>query len=108
MTLRDLARRFQECFESLDKNSVEEEDSILCMITSTKDGQECSQLAIHGITKNIAKAICLNMEEDENFARIILIAAEAFQAMNKIRNMSEEKGNKKDFATLLNNLKLQN
>ena len=48
------------------------------------------------------------MEEDEDFARIILIAAEAFQAMNKIRNMSEEKGNKKDFATLLNNLKLQN
>ena len=37
MTLRDLARRFQECFESLDKNSVEEEDSILSMITSTKD-----------------------------------------------------------------------
>ena len=108
MTLRDLARRFQECFESLDKNSVEEEDSILSMITSTKDGQECSQLTIHGSTKNIAKAICLNMEEDEDFARIILIAAEAFQAMNKIRNMSEEKGNKKDFATLLNNLKLQN
>lgn len=108
MTLRDLARRFQECFESLDKNSVEEEDSILSMITLTKDGQECSQLALHGSTKNIAKAICLNMEEDEDFARIILIAAEAFQAMNKIRNMSEEKGNKKDFATLLNNLKLQN
>ena len=108
MTLRDLARRFQECFESLDKNSVEEEDSILSMITSTKDGQECSQLALHGSTKNIAKDICLNMEEDEDFARIILIAAEAFQAMNKIRNMSEEKGYSKDFATLLNNLKLQN
>lgn len=108
MTLRDLARRFQECFESLDKNSVEEEDSILSMITLTKDGQECSQLALHGSTKNIAKAICLNMEEDEDFARIIFIAAEAFQAMNKTRNMSEEKGNKKDFATLLNNLKLQN
>lgn len=108
MTLRDLARRFQECFESLDKNSVEKEDSILSMITSTKDGQECSQLALHGSIKNIAKAIYLNMEEDEDFARIILIAAEAFQAMNKIRNMSEEKGNKKDFATLLNNLKLQN
>lgn len=108
MTLRDLAKNFQNYFEKLDKNSVEEEDSILSMITSTKDGQECSQLAIHGSTKNIVKAICLNMEEDENFARIILIAAEAFQAMNKIRNMSEEKGNKKDFATLLNNLKLQN
>ena len=107
MTLRDLARRFQECFESLDKNLVEE-DSILSMITSTKDGQECSQLALHGSIKNIAKAICLNMEGDEDFARIILIAAEAFQAINKIRNMSEEKGNKKDFATLLNNLKLQN
>jgi hypothetical protein len=108
MTLRDLAKNFQDCFEKLDKKSVEEEDLILFMITSTKDGQECSQLAIHGSTKNIAKAICLNMEEDEDFARIILIAAEAFQAMNKIRNMSEEKGNKKDFATLLNNLKLQN
>lgn len=108
MTLRDLAKNFQNCFEKLDKNSVEEEDSILSMITSTKDGQECSQLAIHGSTKNIVKAICLNMEEDKDFARIILIAAEAFQAMNKIRNMSEEKGNKKDFATLLNNLKLQN
>ena len=108
MTLRDLAKNFQNCFEKLDKNSVEDEYSILSMITSTKDGQECSQLAIHGSTKNIAKAICLNMEEDEDFARIILIAAEAFQAMNKIRNMSEEKENKKDFATLLNNLKLQN
>lgn len=108
MTLRDLARRFQECFESLDKNSEEEEDSILSIINSTKDGQECSQLALHGSTKNIAKAICLNMEEDEDFAKIILIAAKAFQAINKIRNMSEEKGNKKDFATLLNNLKLQN
>lgn len=108
MTLRDLARRFQECFESLDKNSVEEEDSILSMITSTKDGQKCSQLAIHGSTKNIAKAICLNMEEDEDFARIILIAAETFQTMNKIRNIANDEGNKKDFATLLNNLKLQN
>lgn len=108
MTLRDLARRFQECFKSLDKNSVEEEDSILSMITSTKDGQECSQLAIHGSTKNIAKAICLNMKEDEDFARIILIATEAFQAMNKIRSMTEEKGNKKDFASLLESLKLQN
>lgn len=108
MTLRDLARRFQECFESLDKNSVEEEDSILSMITSTKDGEECSQLAIHGSTKNIAKAICLNMEEDEDFAKIILIAAEAFQTMQKIRNAANEEVNKKDFATLLNNLKLQN
>lgn len=108
MTLRDLARRFQECFESLDKNSVEEEDSILSMITSTKDGQECSQLAIHGSTKNITKAICLNMGEDEDFARIILVAAEAFQTMNKIRNIANDEGNKKDFATLLNNLKLQN
>ena len=107
MTLRDLASRFQECFESLDKNSVEE-DSILSMITSTKDGEECSQLAIHGSTKNIAKAICLNMEEDEDFAKIILIAAEAFQTMQKIRNAANEEGNKKDFATLLNNLKLQN
>lgn len=51
MTLRDLAKRFQECFESLDKNLVGEEDSILSMITSTKDGQECSKLAIHGSTK---------------------------------------------------------
>ena len=108
MTLRDLVRRFQECFESLDKNSVEEEDSILSMITSTKYGQKCSQLALHGSTKNIAKAICLNMEEDEDFARIILIAAEAFQTMNKIRNIANDEGNKKDFATLLNNLKLQN
>jgi|GEM_PF-4964141 hypothetical protein len=108
MTLRDLARRFQECFESLDKNSVEEEDSILSMITSTKDGEECSQLAIHGNTKNIAKAICLNMEEDEDFAKIILIASEAYQTMQKIRNAANEEGNKKDFATLLNNLKLQN
>jgi len=108
MTLRDLARRFQECFESLDKNSVEEEDSILSMITSTKDGQECSQLTLYGSTKNIAKAICLNMEEDEDFAKIILIAAEAFQTMNKIRSIANDEGNKKDFATLLNNLKLQN
>ena len=108
MTLRDIAKNFQECFESLDKNSVEEEDSILSMITSTKDGQECSQLAIHGSTKNIAKAICLNMEEDEDFARIILIAAEAFQTMNKIKSMADKEENKKDFATLLNNLKLQN
>lgn len=108
MTLRDLAKNFQDCFEKLDKNSVEEEDSILSMITSTKDGQECSQLAIHGSTKNIAKAICLNMEEDEDFAKIILIAAEAFQTMNKIRDIANNEGNKKDFATLLNNLKLQN
>ena len=108
MTLRDLARRFQECFESLDKNSVEEEDSILSMITSTKDEQECSQLAIHGSTKNIVKAICLNMEEDEDFAKIILIASEAYQTMQKIRSVANEEGNKKDFATLLNNLKLQN
>lgn len=108
MTLRELARKFQECFESLDKNSVEEEDSILSMITSTKDGQECSQLAIHGSTKNIAKAICLNMEEDEDFARIILVAAEAFQTMNKIKSMADKEENKKDFANLLNNLKLQN
>lgn len=108
MTLRDLARRFQECFESLDKNSVEEEDSILSMITSTKDGQECSQLAIHGSTKHIAKAICLNMKEDEVFARIILVAAETLQTMNKIRDIANDEGNKKDFATLLNNLKLQN
>ena len=108
MILRDLARRFQECFESLDKNSVEEEDSILSMITSTKDGQECFQLALYGSTKNIAKAICLNMEEDENFARIILVAAEAFQTMNKIKSMADKEENKKDFATLLNNLKLQN
>lgn len=78
------------------------------MITSTKDGQECSQLAIHGSTKNIAKAICLNMEEDEDFARIILVAAEAFQTMNKIKSMVDKEENKKDFATLLNNLKLQN
>lgn len=108
MTLRDLARRFQDCFEKLDKNSVGDEDSILSMITSTKDGEECSQLAIHGSTKNIAKAICLNMEEDEDFARIILIAAEAFQTMNKIKSMADKEENKKDFATLLNNLKLQN
>lgn len=107
MTLRELARKFQECFESLDKNSVEE-DSILSMITSTKDGQECSQLAIHGSTKNIAKAICLNMEEDEDFARIILVAAKAFQTMNKIKSMADKEENKKDFANLLNNLKLQN
>lgn len=108
MTLRDLAKNFQDCFEKLDKNSVGDKDSILSIITSTKDGQECSQLAIHGSTKNIAKAICLNMEEDEYFARIILIAAEAFQTMNKIRNIANDEGNKKDFATLLNNLKLQN
>ncbi len=108
MTLRDLAKNFQDYFEKLDKKAVGDEDSILSMITSTKDGQECSQLAIHGSTKNIAKAICLNMEEDENFAKIILIAAEAFQTMNKIRNMANDEGNKKDFATLLNNLKLQN
>lgn len=108
MRLRDLAKNFQDCFEKLDKNSVGDEDSILSMITSTKDGQECSQLAIHGSTKNIAKAICLNMEEDEDFAKIILIAAEAFQTMNKIRNIANDEGNKKDFATLLNNLKLQN
>jgi hypothetical protein len=108
MTLRDLAKNFQDCFEKLDKNSVGDEDSILSMITSTKDGQECSQLAIHGSTKNIAKAICLNMEEDEDFAKIILITAEAFQTMNKIRNIANDEGNKKDFATLLNNLKLQN
>ena len=108
MTLRDLAKNFQDCFEKSDKNSVEEEDSILFMITSIKDGQECSQLALHGSTKNIAKAICLNMEEDEDFAKIILIAAEAFQTMNKIRNIANDEGNKKDFATLLNNLKLQN
>lgn len=108
MTLRDLAKNFQDCFEKLDKNSVEEEDSILSMITSTKDEQECSQLAIHGNTKNIAKAICLNMEEDEDFAKIILIAAEAFQTMQKIRNAANEEENKKDFATLLNNLKLRN
>lgn len=48
------------------------------------------------------------MEEDEDFAKIILIAAEAFQTMQKIRNAADEEGNKKDFATLLNNLKLQN
>lgn len=108
MRLRDLAKNFQDCFEKLDKNSVGDEDSILSMITSTKDGQECSQLAIHGSTKNIAKAICLNMEEDEDFAKIILIAAEAFQTMNKIRDIANDEGNKKDFATLLNNLKLQN
>lgn len=108
MTLRDLAKNFQDCFEKLNKNSVGDEDSILSMITSTKDGQECSQLAIHGSTKNIAKAIYLNMEEDEDFAKIILIAAEAFQTMNKIRNIANDEGNKKDFATLLNNLKLQN
>lgn len=108
MTLRDLAKNFQDCFEKLDKNSVGDEDSILSMITSTKDGEECSQLAIHGSTKNIAKAICLNMEEDEDFAKIILIAAEAFQTMNKIRDIANDEGNKKDFATLLNNLKLQN
>lgn len=57
MTLRDLAKNFQDCFEKLDKNSVGDEDSILSIITSTKDGQECSQLTIHGSTKNIAKAI---------------------------------------------------
>lgn len=108
MTLRDLARRFQECFESLDKNSVEEEDSILSMITSTKNGQECSQLAMHGTSKSIAKAICLNMEEDEDFAKIIIIASGSYQTMQKIRNAANEEGNKKDFATLLNNLKLQN
>ena len=108
MTLIDLARRFQECFESLDKNSVEEEDSILSMITSTKNGEECSQLAMHGTSKNIAKAICLNMEEDEDFAKIIIIASEAYQTMQKIRNAANEEENKKDFATLLNNLKLQN
>ena len=108
MTLRDLARRFQECFESLDKNSVEEEDSILSMITSTKNGEECSQLAMHGTSKNIVKAICLNMEEDEDFAKIIIIASEAYQTMQKIRNAANEEENKKDFATLLNNLKLQN
>lgn len=108
MTLRDLARRFQECFESLDKNSVEEEDSILSMITSTKNGEECFQLAMHGTSKNIAKAICLNMEEDEDFAKIIIIASEAYQTMQKIRNAANEEENKKDFATLLNNLKLQN
>lgn len=108
MTLRDLAKSFQDCFEKLDKNSVGDEDSILSMITSTKDGQECSQLAIHGSTKNIAKAICLNMEEDEDFAKIIMIASEAYQTMQKIRNAANEEGNKKDFATLLNNLKLQN
>lgn len=108
MTLKDLAKNFQDCFEKLDKNSVGEENSILSMITSTKDGEECSQLAIHGNTKNIAKAICLNMEEDEDFAKIILIAAEAYQTMQKIRNEANEEGNKKDFATLLNNLKLQN
>ena len=87
MTLRDLAKNFQDCFEKLDKNSVGDEDSILSMITSTKDGEECSQLAIHGSTKNIAKAICLNMEEDEDFARIILVASEAYQTMQKIRNV---------------------
>ena len=108
MTLRDLAKNFQDFFEKLDKNSVGEEDLILSMITSTKDGEECSQLAIHGSTKNIAKAICLNMEEDEDFARIILVAAEAFQTMNKIKSMADKEENKKDFATLLNNLKLQN
>lgn len=108
MTLRDLAKNFQDCFEKLDKNSVGDEDSILSMITSTKNGEECSQLAIHGSTKNIVKVICLNMEEDEDFAKIILIAAEAFQTMNKIRNIANDEGNKKDFATLLNNLKLQN
>lgn len=108
MTLRDLARRFQECFESLDKNSVEEEDSILSIITSTKNGEECSQLAMHGTSKNITKAICLNMEEDEDFAKIIIIASEAYQTMQKIRNAANEEENKKDFATLLNNLKLQN
>ena len=108
MTLRDLAKNFQDCFEKLDKKAVGDEDSILSMITSTKDGQECSQLAIHGSTKNIAKAMCLNMEEDEDFAKIILIAVEAFQTMSKIRSMAEEKGNKKDFASLLESLKLQN
>ena len=51
MTLRDLAKNFQDCFEKLDKNSVGDEDSILSMITSTKNGQECSQLAIHGSIK---------------------------------------------------------
>lgn len=108
MTLRDLARRFQKCFESLDKNSVEEEDSILSMITYTKNGEECFQLAMHETSKNIAKAICLNMEEDEDFAKIIIIASEAYQTMQKIRNAANEEENKKDFATLLNNLKLQN
>lgn len=58
--------------------------------------------------KNIAKAICLNMEEDEDFAKIILIAAEALQTMNKIKSMADKEENKKDFETLLNNLKLQN
>lgn len=48
------------------------------------------------------------MEEDEDFARIILVAAEAFQTMNKIKSMADKEENKKDFATLLNNLKLQN
>lgn len=107
MTLRDLAKNFQDCFEKLDKKSVEE-DSILSMITSTKDGEECYQVAIHGSTKNIVKAVCLNMEEDEDFTKIIMIASEAYQTMQKIRNAANEEGNKKDFATLLNNLKLQN
>lgn len=108
MTLIDPAKNFQDCFEKLDKKAVEEEDSILSIITSTKNGEECSQLAIHGSTKNVVKAIYLNMEEDEDFARIILIAAEAFQTMNKIKSMADKEGNKKDFVTLLNNLKLQN
>lgn len=107
MTFRDLAKNFQNCFEKLDKKSVEE-GSILSMITSTKDGEECFQVAIHGSTKNIVKAVCLNMEEDEDFAKIIIIASEAYQTMQKIRNAANEEGNKKDFATLLNNLKLQN
>lgn len=63
---------------------------------------------MHGTSKNIAKAICLNMEEDEDFAKIIIIASEAYQTMQKIRNAANEEENKKDFATLLNNLKLQN
>lgn len=37
-----------------------------------------------------------------------MIASEAYQTMQKIRNAANEEGNKKDFATLLNNLKLQN
>lgn len=78
------------------------------MITSTKNGEECSQLAMHGTSKNIAKAIYLNMEEDEDFAKIIIIASETYQTMQKIRNAANEEENKKDFATLLNNLKLQN
>lgn len=106
MTLIDLAKNFQDCFEKLDKKALEEEDSILSIITSTKNGEECSQLAIHGSTKNVVKAIYLNMEKDEDFARIIIIAAEAFQTMDKIKSMADKEGNKKDFVTLLNNLKL--